>query len=217
MPIVLRHGSRFAPTSRVSRLCLVLVGAALAASCATKPPEPAPAPQVQPLAQYMAEAGKAHTDRMAGKERDTYRTAARVYPTAKEPWVKLAESYFEAQDYGNAILAAQEVLQRDAADQMASGVLAVSGLRVSTQALQSLRGQNTSLPPDTRSQAEGLARTLREVLGEPVLVPKPADASATSPAAAASAPKRRTVPAPGVKPAASKPAGSTKTKSPFDD
>ena len=201
--------------ARLSRsLSLALVGAVLAASCATKPPDPAPAPQVQPLAQYMAEAAKARSDRMAAKERDTYRTAARVYPTAKDPWVKLAESYFEAQDYGNAILAAQEVLQRDAADQMASGVLAVSGLRVSTQALQSLRGQNNSLPADTRSQAEGLARTLREVLGEPVLVPKPADVGAATPAASASAPRRRPNPTPASTPPKPPP---PKPKSPFDD
>lgn len=157
-------------------LSSLIVAAALGAGCATPPPPPpAPAPQVQPLAEYMSEAAKAKAERLTTKERDTYRAAARQYPTAKEPWMRLAESYFEAGDYGNAILAAQEVLQRDAADGVAASVLAVSGLRVSTQALSTLRTQNSTLPGDTRTQAEGLTKTLRELLGETVLVPQPAD------------------------------------------
>ncbi|MBK1714336.1 tetratricopeptide repeat protein [Rubrivivax gelatinosus] len=134
-----------------------------------------------PLLEYMTEASKARADNMAGKERDIYRSAARAYPTAKEPWSRLAESYFEEGDYGNAILAAQEVLQRDAADPMATSVLAVSGLRVSTQALSALRTQNSKLPNDSRLQAEGLTKTLRELLGEPVLVP-PAGKNTAAPA-----------------------------------
>ena len=134
----------------------------------------------------MSEAAKAKADHLTAKERDTYRIAARQYPTAKEPWMRLAESYFEAADYGNAILAAQEVLQRDAADAVAASVVAVSGLRVSTQALSTLRTQNSSLPGDSRTQAEGLTKTLRELLGESVLVPQAADAPvAASPAPAA--------------------------------
>jgi hypothetical protein len=174
--------------------------AALVAGCASNPPPPAPAPQVQPLAEYMTEAAKARSERLVGKERDTYRTAARLYPTSKEPWAKLAEGYFEAADYGNAILAAQEVLQRDPADPLAASVLAVSGLRVSTNALSTLRTQNNnSLPADTRSQAEGLTRTLRELLGETVLVPPPADAAAPA-ATAAPAPARRPAPRPAAPP-----------------
>jgi hypothetical protein len=60
------------------------------------------------------------------------------------------------------------VLQRDANDNVATSLLAVSGLRVSTSALKTLRQQN-NLGSDTRSQAENAAKILREVLGEPVL------------------------------------------------
>ena len=128
----------------------------------------------------MGDAAKARQEGARTRERETYRTAARTYPTSKEPWQKLAESYFESADYGNAILAAQEVLQRDGSDSYATGILAVSGLRVSTSALAALR-QQQSLSADTRAQAEEVAKSLRELLGEPVLVPKPAEAAPPPP------------------------------------
>ena len=178
----------------------------------------------------MSVAQKARDERLTTKERDTYRTAARHYPTAKEPWARLSESYFEAADYGNAILAAQEVLQRDAEDPVATSVLAVSGLRVSTQALSTLRTRSSSLPADTRTQAEGLTKTLRELLGETVLVPQPAEPPA--PVAAPAPPRRSAVtrpaprpvaaPAPQAKspapatPQAARPAAAPAPKSPFD-
>lgn len=128
----------------------------------------------------MSEASKARVDGSRAKERDIYRAAAAAYPARKEPWGRLADSYFEASDYGNAILAAQEVLQRDAVDPTANGLLAVSGLRVSTQALSELRNQK-SITSDTRAQAEEIVRSLRATLGEPVLVPKPAEAVSVKP------------------------------------
>lgn len=147
-----------------------------------------------PLQEYMTEASRARADNMAGKERDIYRSAARAYPTAKEPWSRLAESYFEEGDYGNAILAAQEVLQRDAADPIATSVLAVSGLRVSTQALSALRAQNNKLPNDSRLQAEGLTKTLRELLGETVLVPPTGKNTAAPASSSRRAANRQAVP-----------------------
>ena len=80
-------------------------------------------------------------------------------PTSKEPWLKLAEDYFEANNYGQAILASQEVLQRDPADSVATSVLAVSGLRVSASALSLLRQQQRTLRlmAGRRVQHDGLA------------------------------------------------------------
>lgn len=184
--------------SRVRSPCLalsVVAVAALATACATAPTPaspPPPAPQVSPLAEYLRLAQKARSERLSATERDLYREAARHYPAAKEPWGRLAESHFEAADYGQAILAAQEVLQRDAEDQMAASVLAVSGLRVSTQALASLRQHSSDLPADTRTQAEGLTKALRELLGEVVLVPQPVEAAASA-APPAPMPSRRPV------------------------
>lgn len=186
----------------------------LVTGCAVAPDAPpAPAPQLQPLAETMSEAAKARDERLTAKERDLYREAARNYPAAKEPWARMAESYFEAGDYGNAILAAQEVMQRDRSDAVGAGVLAVSGLRVSTQALGVLRSQSTHLAPDARTQAETLAKTLRELLGETVLVPQPAEAPAHQP------PPRRAAPRPAPSALTPAPAPAPKpppAKNPFD-
>ncbi len=158
----------------------------LVAACTTTPPVAAPA--VQPLAEYMQQAGQAVTEGNKERARELYRTAAKTYPTNKEPWLKLAEDYFEAANYGQAILAAQEVLQRDPADSLASSVLAVSGLRVSASALNTLRQQRQTLNSGTRTEAESLAVALRDALGEPVLVPRPA-AAQPAPAVVATKPK----------------------------
>lgn len=178
-----------------------MVAALALAGCATTPPPaPAPAPAVQPLAQYMQEAALATGEGSRQRSRDLYYTAAKNYPTSKEPWLKLAEDYFEAGIYGQAILAAQEVVQRDPADNLATGILAVSGLRVSAAALSTLREQQASLNGGRRTEAEGLARTLRELLGLSDLVPR-------SPVAASSPPptvRPRTLPR--ATPAAAQPA-----------
>ena len=185
--------------------------------CASAPPPlppPTAAPAVEPLQQYMQEAGQAAAAGSKERARDVYRTAAKTYPTSKEPWLKLAEDYFEAANYGQAILAAQEVIQRDPADSLATSVLAVSGLRVSASALSTLRQQQSPLNGGTRSEAEGLARILRDLLGEPVLVPRPVAASASAAAPVpvkARQPARTAAAKPAVTPvpAAPKPATST--------
>lgn len=105
------------------------------------------------------------------KARAQFAEAAKSFPTQKEPWAKLAEDYFEAADYGNAILAAQEVVQRDPVDRTAHSILAVAGLRVASASLVSLRDQQSGMPTDTQSEARNLTKALRETLGEPLLVP----------------------------------------------
>lgn len=184
----------------------VLLGASLLTACGSSPQlvPASTAPQTPPLEQFMSDAAKAKEEGAKNKERDTYRAAARAYPTRKEPWLKLADSYFEVGDYGNAILAAQEVLQRDVNDNHATSMLAVSGLRVSTSALSSLRQQN-NLGADTRTQAEGVVRTLREVLGENVLVPAKSD-TAAAPSSEPRAPRRAAARAPVAAAAAPAPA-----------
>ena len=160
----------------------VLAAGLLFTGCATTPTPPtAAAPAVQSLAQYMQEASQAAGEGSKQRSRELYYTAAKTYPASKEPWLKLAEDFFESSNYGQAILAAQEVIQRDPDDSLATSVLAVSGLRVSAAALSTLRKQQTTLNGGTRTEAENLARVLRELLGEPVLVPRPA-AAASSPA-----------------------------------
>jgi tetratricopeptide (TPR) repeat protein len=110
------------------------------------------------------------------KARDAWRAAAKDYPTAKQPWLKLSEDYFNAADYGNAVLAAQEALQRDPHDRLANSVLAVSGLRLTAGSLAALRDDG-AYAVGSRDEAVAVTHSLREALGEPVLVPTPENAS----------------------------------------
>lgn len=184
-------GVRTPFASGAKLLPAALLAAALTGCATPETPATTPAsvPATPTLQSFLDAGAKARKEGTRNKERDAYRAAAAAYPTSKQPWLKLAEGYFEDADYGNTILAAQEVLHRDAADQVATSMLAVSGLRVANTALTSMRKQN-SLGADTRSQAEGVAKQLREVLGEPVLVPKN-DGANTTPA-----PVRRPAPPP---------------------
>ncbi|MBW8834074.1 MAG: hypothetical protein JF605_02805, partial [Burkholderia sp.] len=72
--------------------------------------------------------------------------------------------------YGQAIVAAQEALQRDQTDRQAKSVLAVAGLRVAKQSLGELR-QDASLAGDAKSDAQALAKQLRDTLVEATLFP----------------------------------------------
>jgi hypothetical protein len=185
------NSSHCAPVVSFARSSLALAVIALFAACSTvKAPDPVDAAPAASFESLMSDAAKAKQEGELVKRRELYRKAASAYPTRKEPWSSLADSYFEAGDYGNAILAAQEVLQRDRSDFAANSLLAVSGLRISTSALSQLR-QQKPLPADTRGQAEEIVRTLREVLSESVLVPAPAPA-ATSPTPPAPPPRRVT-------------------------
>lgn len=175
-----------APTG-LKHLGVWLLAVALT-GCASAPKPaagPAPAPPQPTLTELMQDAQTAVQAGTPERARQALRDAAKAYPTAKEPWVKLAADYFEALDYGNAILAAQEVTQRDPMDGTAHSILAVSGLRVSSSALATLRAQQAGMPSDTRTEAQNLTRVLRETLGEQVLVPR----TDTPPVAAA--PTRR--------------------------
>lgn len=206
--------SRFVRTSSVSLVMAALVGLT---ACSSSPKQiegevKELVTKTEPLAEYLTRA-QAAEGLEGGRERARliYRDAAKAYPTDKRPWLRLAQSYFDVADYGNAVLAAQEVVQRDPADSSAQGLLAVSGLRISTAALSALRKQN-DLSTSTRSEAEDMARNLRAILGESVLVPKP-----QSEAVAPVTPQVRRPPAqvrrPAVAPAA--PAASAASSNPF--
>lgn len=183
-----RHGASAAgrgwPSGRRVVLLLLTAVVTVSAGCSSGPKPAADAKSAvskgEPLSEFMSRAQTAEAAE-GGRERarQIYRDAAKAYPADKRPWARLAQSYFDAGDYGNAVLAAQEVVQRDPQDSTAQGLLAVSGLRISTSALAALRNQN-GISTSTRSEAEDMARNLRSILGESVLVPKPAEASATT-------------------------------------
>jgi tetratricopeptide (TPR) repeat protein len=101
---------------------------------------------------------------------EAYQKLAAADPTREEPWSRIAQIQFQQQHYGQAIVAAQEALQRDQTDRAAKSVLAVAGLRVATQSLGELR-QDASLQGDAKTDAQALAKELRDTLGEDALFP----------------------------------------------
>lgn len=105
--------------------------------------------------------------------------AAERDPVAVEPWLRIAQVQFDAKEYGEAIVAANEVLRRDPADRTANSIISVSGLRVAANAIKALR-DNQGLSGTVRSEAEALATQLRSALGEQSLVPPPDSSSKTS-------------------------------------
>ena len=146
-----------------------------------------------------------------------YEKATKADPSKKQPWSRIAQAQFDARNYGSAITAAQEVLQRDTTDVTAKSIMAVSGLRVSANALEQLRLAN-ALGGSTRDEAQTLARIMRDALGESILpppTPTTAAAPGTAPAARpAVSPVRRVAPAAQAAPA-SAPAAEPK-RNPFD-
>lgn len=112
-----------------------------------------------------------------------YEEAAKLYPSSKLPWVRVAQIQYESMNYGEAIVAAQQAVARDGRDKVAQSILAVSGLRVSTKALADLARQN-ELDGTLKTEAQSLARLIREALGEKVLVPStPQDSQRAAPPA----------------------------------
>lgn len=95
---------------------------------------------------------------------------AKKNPGRKDPWVRMARIHFDGENYAQAIVAAEEALQRDGTDRTAKSIRAVGGLRVAAQSLNDLKG-DVELKGDARSDAVGLAKVMRDTLGEDVLVP----------------------------------------------
>lgn len=154
--------------SSVLRSLIVLAGAAaLITGCATSNP----GPQTEDaFKQSMSEAESTAKGGQQDKAIDLYQQIAKQNPTRDEPWVRIAQIQFGAEKYPQAILAAEEALQRDNADRQAKSILAVSGLRVARRSLQELRA-DSALAGDVKTDAQVLAKMLRDTLGEQVLFP----------------------------------------------
>ncbi|MGW8393553.1 tetratricopeptide repeat protein [Pseudoduganella sp. HUAS MS19] len=149
----------------------VLIGAAALAGCATNAPlQGSDRAGVQSLDKMLADADRAAAAGQHEKSHAALKAAAANYPSEKTPWLHMAQMRFDRGNYSDAIVQAQEALQRDPADKQALSIIAVSGLRLSTRSLAELN-QQSSLGGSVRSEAQELARTLRSTLGEDVLVP----------------------------------------------
>lgn len=175
---------------RVGHRLMVLLASAVAvavlAGCSSMSGKPGVTDKLalqEKVDERMAAADKALKQGQTDQALAQLDSAIQVDPAAKQPWLKKAQIHFEARQYGLAITEAQEVLQRDVRDLTAQSILAVSGLRVSAQALEQLRKVN-EVNGSTRSEAESVARIIHEALGEPILL----SASAASAPAQVSAP-----------------------------
>ena len=173
-----------------ARAGLVLIGmCAVLQGCANlgKTPVESSATAAETFNQALAEGNAAVLAGDLTKAHAQFDRAARADPASKQPWLRKAQIALDASDYGLAIQSSQEVNQRDSTDVTAKSITTVAGLRAASQALRALR-QDNAVSGSTRGEAEALARTIREALGEEVLVPRP-NAVADAPTNAATAPK----------------------------
>jgi len=201
----------------VATALLMMLGA-----CASAP---APVKKVfipPTYAELMASAEEAQKRGGVVEAMGFYEQAAQADPAKKQPWSHIAQAQFDARNYGAAITAAQEVLQRDTTDVTAKSIMAVSGLRVSATALDQLRQANalgsSSLGNSPREEAQTLARIMRDALGESILPPAPAPATSAAYASRSPRPVVRRIapPAPPARSAAPPQAAPEPKRNPFD-
>lgn len=155
--------------SRKRLLCLAIISLLLSA-CAIQPNKSVD--DAASLKVAISEANEAYKSGQADKALTLYKGAASAFPADKAPWLRMAQIKFDAANYGDAIVNALEALQRDPNDKVANSIVAVSGLRLSTKSLSVLRSQN-DLTGSMRTEAQDLAKVLRESIGETVLIPSP--------------------------------------------
>ena len=120
--------------------------------------------------QLLREAQQALRSGAKVRAQKLFEDATKSNPTDKKPWLNLAQMHFDEGNYAQAITAGQEVLARDARDQVARSIVLVSSLRVASKSLAEMRDFN-QWTGDARVEAKRLASILRENLKEEVLVP----------------------------------------------
>ncbi|MQA36766.1 tetratricopeptide repeat protein [Rugamonas aquatica] len=163
---------------RIGRFIGAAVCAASLSACVTAPIAQKPA--MPSMEDMMAKASQVSGSGQKEQAITLWKEAAVAYPADKAPWTNIAQTRYEAGQYGDAIVSAQEILVRDPNDRLANSIIAISGLRLSTRALSDLSRQN-NLSGSLRTESQDLAKLLRESLGETVLVP-PQPAQAVVPA-----------------------------------
>lgn len=150
---------------------LVLVAALALGSCATVSAPPPPGyDELFALAGDLVQAGRTQA------ALDAYRGAAMAAPSRKEPWQKIAVINFEAGRPVRALVAAEETLQRDPADAVASEVYIASGMQVAQHAIQRLLAAGAKHDDDDLVRAQELVAKMAQVFGHEALVPDEAKA-----------------------------------------
>lgn len=196
-----RKGARY-------RLACFLIASALLGGCASQPAEsPRAAASIEVFVR------DAETELAKGNREQAVvllTQGARSYPTSPVPWLRIANIWFEANNYPSAILAANEALQRDAASQEAKSLLVVSGLRVAAGAVANLRPA-PAVGVTARSEAETLTNSLRAAIGEKTLVPAPPNDARTPPPASRPRARLPRQPVPAKESAASAPTSGSRS------
>lgn len=142
----------------------------LSACSTTETAKVAQAPAKPSVTDLLAKADQASHAGQKEQAVTLWKQAAALSPADKAPWASIAQTRYDAGQYGEAIVSAQEVLVRDPNDRVANSIIATSGLRLSTRALADLSRQN-NLNGTVKTEAQDLAKLLRESLGETVLFP----------------------------------------------
>lgn len=141
--------------------------ASLAACSTTKPVAPPPVPKLTDMLSQASQAEKSGAKEQAVT---LWKKAATAYPTDKTAWGSIAKTRFDSGLYGDAIIAAQEVLVRDPNDKTAHSIIVTSGVRLAVKSVGDLSRINGFSGP-LRAEAQDLQRVLKESLGanvEPV-------------------------------------------------
>lgn len=146
-----------------------LLAVLLLAGCATTTKKPV-APPPPSFSQLMQQAEARYAAQDVDGAKALFAKAAAADPTRETPWYRLAQINFDQQNYGRAIVDAQEVLQRNASDTNAESILTIAGLRVAVDALGRLHDE-VNLQGPAHAEAAKLAAKMRETLGQDVLVP----------------------------------------------
>ncbi|QYF93500.1 hypothetical protein KY495_23055 [Massilia sp. PAMC28688] len=142
---------------------------AVLSACAGAPPAP-PVPAPPTLAALLAQAEAALAARQEARAIGILKQATLAFPREKAPWLRAAQVSFDCHQYGEAITFAQAALERDPDDIKAHSIAAVSGLRVSSQALRDLAHKNNVTGP-VKTEAQQLAKLLRTSIGGDIIVP----------------------------------------------
>lgn len=122
--------------------------------------------------QAMAKAESVLQDGQREEAISLYEQIAKASPEREEPWTRIAHIRYAEHQYPHAIVAAWEAMRRDGADVQVKGVFTASALRVARNALPGLR-DDSELAAHVRTDAQLLAKMLRQTFGERVLHPEP--------------------------------------------
>jgi tetratricopeptide (TPR) repeat protein len=132
--------------------------------CVSNPPA-APTGE-QGLAALLVKANGAEAAGQKEQAVNLWKQATTAYPAAKEPWAKLAQFQYDAGQYADAALSAQQVLTRDSADDHAHELMTRASLKLAALSAGELARQK-DVSAMLRADTQDSMRQLREALAEP--------------------------------------------------